>query len=187
MTAHPSTVQRLSRWIRYAAIVFVASVLAIYVLTWTLPREQLPPGHHLVLMIHLAGLPANALSTMDFGDRALIASVSVPYLATLVWAFHRLVRMLKNFERGLFFERETVSDLRAFSGLLLVAKFLSLAAMHARVWLLQHLLGPGKKLVAVMNLSSDDLAILLLCALFFAIAGMMEEGRRISEENRGFV
>jgi hypothetical protein len=59
--------------------------------------------------------------------------------------------------------------------------------MHARVALLQYLLGPEKKLVTLMNLSSDDLAILLLCALFFAIAGMMEEGRRISEENRGFV
>jgi len=185
MPTTPSTVRKLSRWIRYAAILFVMAVIAIYLATWMLP--QLPDGHHAVLMLHLAGLPANALSTMDFGDRALVASVSIPYLATFIWAFHRLTRMLRNFEAGRFFERETVSDLRAFSGLLLVAKFLSLAAMHARVWLLMHLLGPGKKVVAMLNLSSDDLAILLLCALFFAIAGMMEEGRRLAEENREFV
>jgi uncharacterized membrane protein (DUF4010 family) len=94
--------------------------------------------------------------------------------------------MLRQFEVGRFFERETVSDLRAFSGLLLVAKFLSLAAMHARTAIVVHLVGHENARLSV-NLSADDLAILLLCALFFAIAGMMEEGRRLSEENREFV
>jgi hypothetical protein len=78
-----------------------------------------------------------------------------------------------------------VSDLRAFSGLLLIAKGLALLAMHVRVGLVVHLLGTKTRMA--INLSSDDLAILLLCALFFAIAGMMEEGRRLAEENRGFV
>ena len=40
---------------------------------------------------------------------------------------------------------------------------------------------------AMVNLSSDDMAVLLMCALFFLIARMMEEGRRLAEENRGFI
>jgi hypothetical protein len=94
--------------------------------------------------------------------------------------------MLREFERGNFFARETVSDLRAFSGLLLVAKGLALLAMHVRAATVMHLLDAKTAHLAI-NLSSDDLAILLLCALFFAIAGMMEEGRRLAEENREFV
>ena len=31
------------------------------------------------------------------------------------------------------------------------------------------------------------LAVLLMCGLFFVVAKMMEEGRRLAEENREFV
>jgi len=40
MPTTPSTVRKLSRWIRYAAILFVMAVIAIYLATWMLP--QLP-------------------------------------------------------------------------------------------------------------------------------------------------
>jgi hypothetical protein len=163
-------------------VLFVVSVIAIYAVTWLWP--EVATNRHPVL--HVAGLPSGVLASLSMDDRLLVALVSVPYLAVLVWAFYRLVRMLRMFERGLFFDRQTVSDLRAFSGLLLVSKALALAAMHARVALVVHLLGRDKVRVMV-NLSSDDLAILLLCALFFAIAAMMEEGRKLAEENREFV
>jgi hypothetical protein len=164
-------------------VFFVTAVIAIYLVAWISP--DITSHRHPVL--HLAGLPANVLASFTFEQRALIASMSLPYLAVLVWAFYRLVRMLRAFERGEFFERQTVSDLRAFSGLLLASKLLSLAAMHARVGLAMHLAEPQKVRVGMINLSSDDLAIVLLCALFFAIAAMMEEGRKLAEENREFV
>jgi uncharacterized membrane protein YbaN (DUF454 family) len=180
-----TAVQQLSRWIRFGAILFISCVVAIYALTWIWP--EITSAHSPLVHVHLAGISSQVLAQLTVGERLLVAAVSLPYLATLAWAFHRLVRMLRQFEAGKFFERETVRDLRAFSGLLLAAKVLALAAMHARVAIVLHLLGPRKGNVAIVNLSSDDLAILLLCALFFAIAGMMEEGRRLAEENRGFV
>jgi hypothetical protein len=134
----------------------------------------------------LGGLPANALADLSLGDRLLIGAISLPYLAALVWAFYQLDRMLRGFERGEFFERETVGHLRAFSGYLLLAKLLSLLAMHARVGALVHLLGQ-ERIHTMVNLSSDDMAVLLMCALFFLIARMMEEGRRLAEENREFI
>ena len=85
-----------------------------------------------------------------------------------------------------FFERATVGHLRAFSGYLLLAKLLSLLAMHARVAAMVHLVG-HEHVRAVVNLSADDMSVLLMCALFFLIARMMEEGRKLAEENRGFV
>jgi len=174
---------RLCRWIRYGAVFFVTAVIAIYLVAWIAP--DITHRRHPVL--HLAGLSGTLLASFTLEQRALIASMSIPYLGVLVWAFYRLVRMLRAFERGAFFERQTVSDLRAFSGLLLISKLLALAAMHARVALAMHLTGPHQARVGVINLSSDDLAIVLLCALFFAIAAMMEEGRKLAEENREFV
>ena len=186
MTPVPTAVRRLCRAIEIGAALFVLSVIAIYVISWAWPELTLRT-HAAVPRIHLAGLATSALAALSPSERLLVAAASLPYLAALAWAFYRLIRMLRRFEQGRFFERESVSDLRAFSGLLLVSKLLALAAMHLRVAIAMHLLGPEKMGPVTINLSSDELAILLLCALFFAIAAMMEEGRKLAEENRGFV
>ncbi|MEP7154591.1 MAG: DUF2975 domain-containing protein [Betaproteobacteria bacterium] len=178
-------VGRLCRLIRLGSIVFVVGVLAIYFVTWFWP-SLLSGGPHFVINMRLAGLPATALAELSVADRMLIGAVSLPYLAALIWAFYRLDGMLRGFERGEFFERATVGHLRAFSGYLLLAKLLSLLAMHARVAALVHLMG-HEHVRPVVNLSSDDMSVLLMCALFFLIARMMEEGRKLAEENREFV
>ncbi|QJR14080.1 DUF2975 domain-containing protein [Usitatibacter palustris] len=182
----PSALQRLSRWIRFAAIAFATCVVAIHSLGWFWPEVAGKAHHASHGVMLLAGVPLNLLATLEPGERVLVSVVSVPYLVVFVWAFYRLVKMLRGFERGAFFDRETVGHLRAFAGLLLLAKLLSLLAMHLRVALVVHVLGHNKSRF-VVNLSSDDLSILLMCALFFAIAYMMEEGRKLAEENREFV
>ena len=139
-----------------------------------------------MVRLHLAGLPANALASLSVVDRLLVSMISLPYLATLIWAFYRLNRMLKGFERGEFFERETVGHLRVFSGYLFLAKILALIAMHTRVSVMGHLLGQGR-MASHIALSSDDMAVLLMCALFFLIARMMEEARHLAEENKEFI
>jgi hypothetical protein len=185
MKENSAAMRHLCRAIRIGGAVFVFGVLSFYLFSWLQP--PIPEHAHGVLVrMHMAGLPANALNGMPAGDRLLIAAISLPYLTVLVLAFWRLDCMLRGFERGEFFERETVGHLRAFSGFLLLAKVLSLAAMHARVAAMVHLLG-HEKMRFLINLSSDDMAVLLMCALFFLIARMMEEGRRLAEENRGFV
>ena len=185
MKENSAAMRHLCRAIRLGGAVFVIGVLGMYLFSWFMP--PLPEHAHVVLVkMHLAGLSAGALQNMPTPDRLMIAAISLPYLAALVFAFWRLDCMLRGFERGEFFERETVGHLRAFSGFLLLAKLLSLAAMHARVAAMIHVLGHDK-MRFVMNLSSDDMAVLLMCALFFLIARMMEEGRRLAEENRGFV
>ncbi len=170
---------RLCRLIRYGSVLFVAGVLLLYFFTWCLP--EMAPFH-----VRLAGLPANALAQLDWPGRMLMGGVSLPYLAALLWAFYRLHKMLAGFERGEFFERATVGHMRAFSGYLLLAKLLSLTAMHARMHLAAHMqLIPGH--VGVINLSNDDMAVILMCGLFFLIAHTLEEARRIAEENREFI
>lgn len=178
-------VRRLCRAIRLGSALFVLGVFGIYLVTWLFPALH-SGAHGLIPRIHLAGLPANAMAELGAADRLLIGAISLPYLAALSWAFYRLNRMLRGFERGDYFERETVGSLRAFSGFLLLAKLLSLLAMHARVAAYVHVLGHAE-LRPLVNLSSDDMAVLLMCALFYLIAHMMDEGRRLAEENRGFV
>jgi hypothetical protein len=38
-----------------------------------------------------------------------------------------------------------------------------------------------------VGVSSEELLLVLVCALFFLITNLMHEGRRLAEENEGFI
>jgi len=176
---------RLCTLMRVACATFVALLAALLVTTWIWPDLVLW-AHPFVLNLRLSGVPLNAASALSTGERLAVGALGLPSLAALAWAFYRLDRLLRDFARSQFFERATVGHLRAFAGWLLVAKALSLVALHLRVAALAQFLGP-RHVHAVVNLSTDDVAVLLICALLFVIAHMMEAGRDLAEENRGFV
>jgi Protein of unknown function (DUF2975) len=175
----------MCRAIRVASVLFVIGMVGLYVVAWQWPGSMLGP-HPFALMTRFAGLPMDAMASLSDWQRFLAGTVGIPYLVVLVWAFYRLNGMLRGFERSEFFESATVGHLRAFAGLLLLAKLLAAAGMHLRAALLIHWLG-RENVHVMLNLSGDDIAVYLMCALFFLIARMMEEGRRLAEENREFV
>lgn len=177
-------IRRLCWLVRLVAALWLGSVLFLYLGTWLAPEWGVW-NHHWGRLARVGGLPTQAAGHFAGTDRILIGAAAVPYLACLVWAFYHLVRMLANFERGEFFERATVRHLRSFAGLLLLAKALSLFAVHIRVAMYVHVATPGTRVQ--FSATSDDLAMLLLCALIFLIAHLMEEGHRLAEENRGFL
>ena len=46
---------------------------------------------------------------------------------------------------------------------------------------------PGAPLTLALELNGSDFWTLLLCAVFYAIAHILDEGQRLAEENSGFV
>lgn len=182
--AVPAKIRRLCWLVRGVAIALLASVLVLYLGSWLFPDLALW-DQHWARVARVGGLPIKSLGLMDGMDRFLAGASTLPYLGCLAWAFHHLNGMLRGFERGEFFERATVRHLRAFSGLLLLAKGLSLGAMHVRVALYAGVAPPGSRVA--LNLTSDELALLLVCAVIFLIAHLMDEGGRLAEENRGFL
>ncbi len=184
-TENQSSIQRMCRWLRLASALFIFSVLAIYLFSWLLP--EISGGSHIhVMRLHLAGVSSDVMAKLTTAQRLQLSAISLPYLIVLVWAFVRLDKLLQSFARNEFFTRQAIGHLRAFSGLLLLAKLLALATMHVRAGMAIHLLGhTGNRMT--LNLSNDDLAVILMCGLFFLVARMMEEGRRLAEENREFI
>jgi Protein of unknown function (DUF2975) len=186
MTAQISSqVRRLCLLVRIVGVVLLASVLALYLGAWAFPDLELW-SQHWALVARVAGLPPTAGIGLPPGERFALGAVTLPYLVCLVWAFCHLELLLRGLERAEFFEKATVRHLRAFAGLLLVAKALALIAGHVRVALFMAWTGPSHTRIAV-NASSDELALILLCALIFLIAHMMDEGHRLAEENRSFL
>jgi hypothetical protein len=177
-------VRRLCWLIRTVGIVLLASVFALYLASWLFPDAGVW-DQHWARMARIGALPAKAAAAFTGAERFTIGAVFLPYLAVLAWAFFHLDRMLAAFQRGEFFARATVAHLRSFAGLLLLAKGLSLAANHVRVAMYAPLGAPGTKFA--FNVSSDELALILMCALIFLIAHLMEESDRLAEENRSFL
>ena len=185
ISENPPSIQRMCLWLRIASVLFIVGVLAIYLLSWLVP--ELSGGTHVRIMrLHLAGVSSDVMAQLTTAQRLQLSVVSLPYLAVLIWAFVRLDKLLQSFGRNDFFTRQAIGHLRAFSGLLLIAKVLALAVMHVRAGMVVHLLGHTSQRIT-LNLSNDDLAVMLMCGLFFLVARMMEEGRRLAEENREFV
>jgi len=177
-------VRRLCWLVRIVGALLLALTLVLYLGTWAFPDLALW-NTHWGAMMRIGGLPVNAGVALAPGDRFVLGAVCVPYLVCLVWAFRHLELMLRGFLRAEFFESATVRHLRAFAGFLLLAKALSLAAAHARVAL--SVTSGQSHGRFVFNVSSDELALIRLCALIFLVAHMMDEGRHLAEENRSFL
>jgi hypothetical protein len=175
----------LARLVRLGGVVFLTFVLGLYLLPGLTPGLGLWTRHWAQMAV-VGGFSLAAVSAMGPGDRLLFIATALPYLGCLVWAFLHLDRMLRAFQRRDFFARATIRHLRAFAGLLLLARALALIAGHLRVAFFASLFEHRSAQVS-MNITSDELALLLLCALMFLIAHMLEEGGRLEEENRSFL
>jgi hypothetical protein len=107
-------------------------------------------------------------------------------LLLLGYALLRLDRMLQACAAGQMFALRTVGHMKAFAAGLLGALTLTVIEplLRAGLWRL----GFGGPLRPVnVGVSSEELMLVLICALFFVVASMMHEARRIAEDNEGFV
>jgi uncharacterized membrane protein YGL010W len=185
MTKNLFAVSTLCRIIRWASLIFLASVFTIQLFVLFLPPSFFT-SYPQLMRLNLAGVSTQLLTQLSFDQRMVIALVNLPQLAALLWAYSHLVKLLRSFERGDFFTREAVAHLRAFAGITLLAKLLSWLTLHARIGTIVQFLGDGK-FSGKLSLTGDDLTVLLMCALFFLIARAMEVGREAAEENKAFI
>jgi hypothetical protein len=167
----------------------LSALLGALQLTYALLAWLLPEAIH-------AGPVAMTFSPrgMETGDVAGLGPVlrwagiacSLPALLLLGYALLRLDRMLGACSRGRMFALATVGHMKAFTGGILGALVLTIAepALRAAVWRF----GFGSRAQKVnVGVSSEELTLVLICALFFVVASMMHEARRLAEENEGFV
>lgn len=181
---HPDHLARLCRWIRYAATtVFAISALAD-VLFWTAPSlfDGVPAQ---VSMVIDSAVPAT-IAHMPFAQKMVELLISIPALALMGLAVLRLNRMLKRFERKEFFTRGATADLSAFSGSILGFMVFSILETPLRALVASAYAGSDHPALSV-TFTSDEIWIVLICVLFHVIARILDEGRKLADENREFV
>jgi hypothetical protein len=158
--------------------------LVYFTLSWLAP-EALQVGP-VAMSFTPRGMQAGAVAGLAPGLRWAGVACALPALMLLGYALLRLDRMLRACAAGRMFALPTVGHMKAFAAALLGALTLTVIepALRALVWRL----GFGGPPRAVnVGVSSEELMLVLICALFFVVASMMHEARRIAEDNEGFV
>ncbi|PWF54747.1 DUF2975 domain-containing protein [Massilia glaciei] len=169
------------RVIRILLAVCVFLQVAFFVLAWS----SLLPAHAFMQM-SADGISVEAMRALPMGQRLAGAALALPVLGALSYGMWRLERMLANVGRRAVFDLANIEHLRAFAGATLLATLWSIAAVPLRALAFRHGFGdpaPGMSI----SVSAEVVLLIFVCALFYLVTGMMHEGRRLAEENAGFV
>ena len=175
---------RSSRVLRILALLFVMAQAGYFILAWLVPG----PIHFgpISMSFTANGISPGGAYTLSPGARVFGAALSLPSLLLLCYALWRMDRMLRAFEQGRMFDLVSIAHLKAFAAAMLGSLALAIVETPLRALAYRHLLDDAKAKVT-MIVSSEQLAVILVCALFYVIAAMMHEGRRLAQENEGFV
>ena len=167
--------------IRALLALCVSIQLAFFVLSWSgsLPADG-------IVQISAKGMSAAQMRALDLPQRAAGIALGLPALLALCYGMSRLARLLGNVGRGATFDRATIAHLRAFAGATLLSTLLAILEPPLRTVVLRFGFGLSIPKFSI-GVSSEELLLVLVCTLFSLITNLMHEGRRLAEENEGFV
>jgi len=172
------------RLVRFLSVLLALLQLAYFLLSWIFPEPvQVGP---VTMNFYPRGMGTNAVAGLAPGLRWAGVLCALPALLLLGYALLRLDRMLGACAGGRMFALRTVGHMKAFAAALLGTLVLTVIEPALRAFVWRHALGGGVQGVQV-GVSSEELMLVLICALFFVVASMMHEARRIAEDNEGFV
>jgi hypothetical protein len=170
-----------ARLIRILLAVCIFLQASFFVLAWT---SLLPVGSF--MQMSASDISVEAMRALPLAQRLVGMLLALPAVASLAYGFWRLERMLANFERNALFDLSTIGHLRAFAGATLASILCSILEPALRSVVFKFgFAAPAMKFSIGVN--SEQLLLVLVCGLFWLITGMMREGRRLAEENEGFV
>lgn len=169
------------RVIRLLLAVCVFLQLAFFVLAW---GDLLP--HDLFMQMSAREMTVAEMRALAWPQRVAGAALGLPALLALCYGMWRLAQAVAQVERRALFDMATIGHLRAFAGATLAATLLAILEVPLRTLALHFgFHQPGVKLS--IGVSSDQVLLILVCALFYLVTRILHEGRRLAEENEGFV
>ena len=177
------TLSALCRVIRYGVCAILFTTLAAHLWIW-LNLNDVKLGVF-TFLIHIGDLDAKALSELATSERLATILISIPALVFLSVALIRLIRLMRHFEKKDYFIMPVILLLKGFCGAMFIYVLYSMFEPVIRYFVFDLLkLESNQTLVLHLTDSFDEL---LLCGLFYVIARIMEEGRRLAEENSEFI
>ncbi len=167
--------------LRFLLLACLVLQVSFYVLAWS---ALLPAS--LFMQMSVRDLSEAALRALTPAQSVAGATVGLPALLAVAYGLWRLNCALNNIGRRAIFTLDTIGHVRAFACAMLASTGLAILEVPLRSALFHYVFAlPGEKLR--IGVSGDQVLLTLVCALFYLITRMMHEGRRLAEENEGFI
>ena len=155
--------------------------VGFFVLAWS---TLLPPDFF--MQMSAREMTLESMRALSAPQRAAGAAVALPALLALCYGLWRLARALGQVERGALFALATIGHLRAFAAATLASTIFAILEIPARALVFRFSLGAPVDKIGI-GVSADQLLLMLVCAMFTLVIHLLHEGRRLAEENEGFV
>lgn len=177
-------VRRLCSSLQGILVVFVALQILYFALSWGSTES------YYVISIRMyfypEGMTFDELLHLSFVHRLIGIGLGLPALGMLLYAVIQLNSILASIKEGMIFSLRTIAAMQAFAGSLLLYLVLGNLEKPLRASLL-NAMSEVPLLKFFFTLNSNEILLVLLCALFYVLTAIMYEGRRLEEENKGFV
>ena len=175
---------------RYLAAGFFILYLAGECLGWLAPPPWLRAslGHGAAeMLLQLQNVAPARIAAMPFWQRVAGLALAAPALGALAFAVLQLCAVLSSFERAAYFTPQVSRQLRRFTLFLLLGTTLTMLEPTLRSAVLPQLgPAPAATLQLDIDVNGSDLCTLLLCAVYYALAHIIDEGQRLAIENSEF-
>ncbi len=116
------------------------------------------------------------------GRRVLGFLISMLPVSLLLYGLWRLREAFERFSQGEFFTYETITCIRSFALMVMLQSLMRPVATTLLSVLLTMSNPPGQRTLAI-SIGSGELEMLFVGAVFFAVAHLMVEGRRLADDN----
>lgn len=175
---------RFCHVLRWLLLAFLLVQIGFFILSWIIPIPvMLGPVH---IQVEPDGMAFGSVSALSTAQKYAGILAGLPGLLMLSYGLIRLGKTLTGFEQGRIFTADTIAHLRISAGATLLSIVLFSLEKPLR-GIAFNLLGNGKRYPVAIDVTSNELLLILVCSLFYLIVGVMHEGRRLSEENEGFI
>ena len=176
---------RMCYVIRWMLLTFLIVQIGFFILSWITPSiMQIGPLH---IQFDPQTQAPDAIHNLDPFQKVIGVMIGLPGLLILTYGVRRLGQTLTEFQNGNIFAWQTIGHLRAFAGATMIASVLFNLEKALRNMVLNLASGGVTNYPIPIEVTSNELLLLLVCGVFYLIVGVMQEGRRLSEENEGFV
>lgn len=175
---------RLCRLLRAGLLIFLLVEVGFFILAWLWATPfHIGPWKMLVVP---DGMTLEARQAMPTLQRMLGIAVGLPPISLLVYGMLHLERTLRQFQLGAIFASRTIASLRVFAGATFLSVVLANFEQPLRA-LVFNLAYASQTNGITFDITSNEILLILVCGLFYLIVWIMHEGRRLAEENEGFI
>lgn len=174
---HLQRVEKGGRRLKNIVTLLLAAVPVGWVLFWVFVNQIDPTMRH---------LPVTWEGELPVSARMLGFVVSLPEAAVILYGLVILRRLFGLYARGSIFQAENVACFRRLGWAMLVMVALEIVSTPFMSVALTWHLGPGHR-QGVLQLGSDHALTLFTGMVVLTIAWVMDEGRKLREEQDLFV